>query len=97
MKTFKLEEREVTIPDIDAVGFDSTLRHIIRDGEFAGVEFTLDNMRVDDEDESLLWYDVSVVAGDATVDKIKEITDNYILWILVQQIEKFKNENPPTE
>lgn len=63
----------------------------ILEGPFAGTWFTLSDMYMDDEDDSLMHYNVEV-AG-ATVDEIKPIIDNFIISLLYDRIESLKNED----
>lgn len=88
MKTYVIpgEDRSIDVPKIEIVG-DTVLK--IEEGPFAGVWFTLSDMQMDDTDECLMHYNVEC-AG-ATVDEIKPIVDNFILSLLLDQIERAKN------
>lgn len=93
MKTYVIpgEQRSIDVPDISAVT-EQVMK--IDEGPYAGVWFTLTDMVMDDEDECLMHYNVEC-AG-ATVDEIKPIVDNFILQLLLEQIERSKNEANPT-
>lgn len=88
MKTYIVssEGRTFDIPDYDIVQ-GPVFR--ITEGQFEGVWFTISDMRMDDTDECLMHYNVEC-AG-ATVDEIKPIVDNFILSILIEQIERLNN------
>lgn len=93
MKTFTVEGKDITIPDISVVeasieGKSPVFQ--IMEGEHTGIQFAIENARVDDNDESLLWYDLHT-EKDETVDKIKPIVDNFILSILYEQAERMRN------
>ena len=93
MKIFQSEGKDIAIPDIEVVpGSHDPHKFLIKEGEFAGIEFTMTNMHMDEKDEALLWYDLDVTKGEVAVDKIKPVVDNYILSILYDQIERMKNE-----
>ena len=96
MKTFRAGDTEVTIPSIGATLVDGNVRLRIEEGDHAGIEFEISNARMDEEDDSLLWYDLNTFP-DGQVDLIKPIVDNFLLSILINQIEKDSNENPTTE
>jgi hypothetical protein len=101
MKTFISEGKEITVPDYTVVSVEPMLLQIT-EGDHAGIVFRISNIRMDDADEGLMWYDLDITdaAGNNTglpVDNIKETVDNYILMMLYEQIERSKNENPTTE
>lgn len=96
MKSFISEGKEITVPDYTIVSANP-MRLQITEGDHAGIVFQIGNMRMDDTDEALLWYDLDIIdaAGNNTglpVDKIKETVDNYILMMMYEQIERAKNE-----
>lgn len=70
-----------------------TLR--INEGPHEGVCFVLSDMKFDDQDETLLHYDVQVTG--AAVDDIKPIVDNFIIECLYNAIEKKQNEDQTVE
>jgi len=94
MKTFIIEGKEITVPQIDVTHLvtedqvDYTFT--IMEGDHQGIQFRMTNMRIDDNDTSLMWYDLET-AQPEDVDKIKPIVDNFILMILHEQIERDKN------
>lgn len=103
MKSFVSDGVEITVPDTAVVNPEGPVIQIL-EGPHAGVYFKIGNMRMDDTDDALLWYDLDIVdaAGHNTgepVDQIKPIVDNFILMILHEQIEneKVKNENQTAE
>lgn len=98
MKTFESEGVVIEIPDIEVFESGYTPRMRIIEGEYVGTEFTISNIRMDDKDEGLMWYDLDTVPKTAA-DKIKPIVDNFILYTLIMQIEREKeqNENKATE
>lgn len=90
MKTYTVpgeEGRVISVPEIVAITKDTVFR--ITEGEFEGVWFTLSDMHMDDSDDCLMHYNVEC-AG-ATVDEIKPMVDNFILSILIEQIERSNN------
>ena len=93
MKTFICEGKEVTIPDISHVqNDDGSLMFEIQEGDHKGIIFALDNMRIDENDESLMWYDLKTEKEEQVL-QIKETVDNFILSILHEQIQRSKDEN----
>lgn len=99
MKTFVSDGQTIEVPDIDIVSNDGPVMQIT-EGEHAGVCFKITNIRMDDTDEGLMWYDLDITdaVGQNTglsVDKIKPIADNFILMALHEQIERAKNETAP--
>lgn len=101
MKTFISEGKEITVPDYMVVSAEPMILQIT-EGEHAGIVFQISNIRMDDADEGLMWYDLDITdaAGNNTglpVDSIKETVDNYILMMLYEQIERAKNESKTIE
>lgn len=101
MRTFMSEGVELSVPEMEVVDRDAKVFQIT-EGDQAGVCFRFDNMRMDDSDETLLWYDLDIVdaAGNVTelsVDNIKPIVDNFILLTMYEMIERIKNENSTAE
>lgn len=62
----------------------------ILEGPFAGVWFTLSDMQMDEQDESLMHYNLEV--SGATVDEIKSVVDNFIISLLHDRVEELKKE-----
>jgi hypothetical protein len=91
MRTFTIESQEITIPDIKAVRTDPLVFQIM-EGECGGIQFILENMKMDDEDVSIMHYDLNTIV-ETDVDKIKPIVDNFIVSIFHDQIERSRNEN----
>lgn len=91
MKTFTIESQEIIIPDIKVVRTDPLVFQIM-EGECEGIQFILENMKMDDEDVSLMWYDLNTIV-ESDVVKIKPIVDNFVISILHDQIERSQNEN----
>ena len=94
MKTFVSEGLTIEVPDINIVSDDGPVMQIA-EGEHAGVCFKISNIRMDDADEGLMWYDLNITDAvgqniGLSVDNIKETVDNYILMMLYEQIERFK-------
>lgn len=108
MKTYKSGDREFSVPEIvplelqeEDAAKDSTLpdplKCVIAEGEFAGTEFTIGNLRMDDEDESLLWYDFHIVKGTFTVEQLKPTINDWIIGLLYDMIEREQNEQVSTD
>lgn len=97
MKTFTVADKEYTVPDIEALVNEEGSPTIfkINEGEHAGVTFALDDLRIDDNDDTLLWYDLKT-EKEKNVDDIKEIVDNFILMVLHEQTERVLNETGET-
>lgn len=97
MKTFTIEDVEYTLPEISHKLDESKDQVIftIDEGEMKGTSFSLVNMRMDEKDETLMWYDIDGV-DEKTVDKIKPIVDNLILSILHEEAERIRNETSET-
>lgn len=101
MKTFVSEGQTIEVPDINVVSEDGPVMQIA-EGEHAGVCFKITNIRMDEADEGLMWYDLDITDAtgqnmELSVDSIKPIVDNFILMMIHEQIERAKNENPITE
>lgn len=96
MKTFYSDGVEITIPDIGATTVDGRVRLRIEEGDYEGIEFEISNIRMDDKDETLMWYDLDTFP-DGHLDNIKPIVDNFILSVMIDKIERLKNEDPTTE
>lgn len=96
MKTFFSEGKEITIPDIGAMIVDGRNRLRIEEGDYEGIEFEISNIRMDDNDQTLMWYDLDTFP-DGHIDNIKPIVDNFILSVLIDQIEKSNHEDPTAE
>lgn len=103
MKTFMIEGKEVTVPDVIVVDTNYPPVFEIIEGDFIGIQFKLDEMRMDDKEENVLMYDLfsSLEENDSRFDSLKVIVDNFIMSILVEQTERIKNEaseagNPDT-
>lgn len=92
MKTFFSDDKEITIPDIGVVTVDGGTRLRIEEGECEGIEFALSNIRMDDNDDTLMWYDLDTFPS-GHIDNIKPIVDNFILSLLIEKIERQKNED----
>lgn len=101
MKTYTFGDQTYEVPDIEVTAADTTYVMRITEGEFTGTSFSLSNIRMDDTDEGLMWYDIDVTNSEnqpiPVVDGIKKIADNFILIALHEQVEKHKHENTPTE
>lgn len=91
MRTIIIGDEEYIIPDIKAVRHDPVVFQIM-EGECEGIQFILENMKIDDQDDSLMLYDLSTIVK-SDVDLIKSIVDNFIVGILHDQIERSRNEN----
>lgn len=97
MRTFTTDGQTYEVPLIFPVlGADVQPTFEIKEGQFAGVQFRIENMIMDREDEQLMYYDLWCT-DNVTVDQIKPIVDSFILMLLVDQIERLKNEDSPTE
>lgn len=98
MKQFTVGDKTYEVPAITVVTDDQGKSPVfeISEGEYSGVKFSIDDIHMDDKDESLMWYDLNV--GD-TFDppradinlKIKPIVDDFIIMVLHEQIEREKN------
>lgn len=92
MKTFTIADKEYTVPDIEVMQEEgSTPLFKINEGDYAGVIFALDDLRIDEVDDTLLWYDLKT-EKEKDVEDIKEIVDNFILMILHEQTQRVLNE-----
>lgn len=91
MKTYTIPGEGRTIDVFDTAVVSSTVFKIT-EGPFEGVWFTLDNMVMDEHDDTLMHYNVQ--CSGATVDEIKPFIDNFILSILIAQINRDKNDQP---
>ena len=91
MKTFTSDGVDYTVPDIshDLVGDKIIFK--IEEGEHAGIVFSIKDMRMDDTDEGLMWYDLETV-NEKDVDLIKPTVDNFIIMTLYDQVQRIKNE-----
>jgi len=95
MKVFKCEDREVQIPDIKPITLETGLAFEIQEGDCKGIQFTLTNIRIDDKDDTLLWYDLNTV-DESHIARIQSIVDNYILMMLYEGIKSADTEGSQT-
>lgn len=91
MKTFVIEGVEYSVPDISADAVDDKIIFKIEEGEHAGIVFSIKDMRMDDTDEGVMWYDLETV-NEKDVDLIKPTVDNFILMTLHDGIQRIKDE-----
>ena len=96
MRKFTIEGVEHELPEIGVNSEGEMNVFEIKEGEHAGAQFTLSDMQFDAEDECLLHYSLDT-SDNTTVDKIKPIVDNFILSIILDQVERIKNENKTAE
>lgn len=81
------DETEVEIPDIEySVDDKEALSFRITEGPHEGVIFSITEMKMDEQDESLLWYDLQVTG--ASSEDIKHIADAWIIALLEDAIER---------
>ena len=94
MKTVFLEGEERTIPDIICVDQTNEPIFEITEGEFIGVQFQLKNIKVDENEEDLLNYDLytSMEECHHNYKMITPIVNNFLLSALYDQIERAQNE-----
>jgi hypothetical protein len=98
MKTFYSDGVAVTVPDITVAKTDPVTFQIA-EGQWTGVMFTITDIKVDDDDENILHYNLSIVNDQppASVDNIKQIVDNFLLSILHDQIKRLNDERSDAE
>lgn len=86
MKTYNTEDGILEVVDYTIhAGANDTSIFTICDGEHQNTQFTINNLRVNEIDDSLIEYDLNVLSG-ADTDAIKPLVDNIILGILYDQI-----------
>lgn len=90
MKTFTIDGVEYSVPEISFDLVDDKIIFKIEEGEHAGIVFSIKDMRMDDTDEGLMWYDLETVE-EKHVQLIKSTVDNFILMTLHNEVEKIKN------
>ena len=100
MKTFTSDGVEYSVPDISHDLVDDKIIFKIEEGEHAGIVFSIKDMRMDDTDEGVMWYDLETV-NEKDVDLIKPTVDNFIVMTLYDEVQRIKNEtdqerNPDT-
>ena len=91
MKTFLIDGVEYSVPDISVDVVDDKIILKIEEGEHAGIVFSIKDIRMDDTDEGLMWYDLETV-NEKDVDLIKPTVDNFILMALLDGIQRIKDE-----
>lgn len=94
MKTVVIDQQEYTVPDIKfRLDQDQSPKFEIIEGELAGKWFSIENFRMDDEDETLLWYDL-LTEDEKDVEILKPVVDNYIVIVLHEEMKRQQlNEN----
>jgi hypothetical protein len=94
MNTFTVEGVEYNLPEFSFDSKDDTgpLVFTFHEGDHKDVSFSIDNMRMDDKDISLMWYDIKGV-DEKKIDEIKPTVDALIIWILKRGIEIKKMES----
>ena len=95
MRKITIEGVEHELPDLETRTENGVVVFEVKEGEHVGAQFSLSDMQMDNEDECLLHYQLDV-SDNTTVDKMKPIVDTRIISILQDEIERSKNENPPT-
>ena len=84
MKTFIIGEKEYTVPDI-GVTLEEPVQFRVDEGEFAGVQFTISDMQMDDADDSQLNYSVST-DSEIDMEKFSLVLNDFIVMILHEQL-----------
>jgi hypothetical protein len=91
MRTVIIDGVEHTVPEISSITDGDKVIHTIEEGEHTGIKFAIVNMRVDDTDDHVMWYDLEA-EDEKHVDLIKPMVDSFILMILLDGVERIKNE-----
>lgn len=95
MKHFNIGDKSYSVPDITVTGDSNNPVFEISEGDHKGVQFRIHDIRVDDEDAAVLWYELDTSA-EMIVGQIKPIVDDFIIQIIYEQIER-SNEDKTTE
>lgn len=97
MKTVVIDQQEYTVPDIKfRLDQDQLPKFEIIEGELAGKWFSIENFRMDGEDETLLCYDLST-EDEKDVEIVKPVVDNYIVIMLYEEMKRSANHENGTE
>lgn len=94
MKKFEIEGKEYCVPDIIVANKEDSIFEI-NEGDHKGAQFRIYDIRVDNQDEAVLWYELDTYAG-VTIEQIKPIVDDFIIQIIYEQIGR-SNEDQTTE
>ena len=85
MIEFEVGGEKMVIPTIVAAGATEDTRtvFVVTDGEYEGVEFTISNFSIDD-DEGTVSYDCSIVRDNEKQDlsEFRSITDPFIIYMI---------------
>lgn len=93
MRLFTLAGVDYEVPDIEFVEEqdNNTVLEIV-EGEFKDTQFYMTNMRMDEEDGGLMWYDLHTT-DNVDNDKLKVVVDNFILSMLYDRVKFLESEN----
>lgn len=97
MKTYNTADGSFNVPDYIVTieeGVSDSFIFTLTEGELSGTRFKIDCIQVDDNDDSLINYNLHSegAEGSPSVDILKPIADNIIIGILLDAIEGHKNE-----
>lgn len=92
MKTKVAFGKTYTIPDMECIGATADGLPIMKitEGEFEGVEFSVSDTMMSDDGLDLMY---NLETTHVTVDQIKPITDNMLMMLMIEAIERQEKEN----
>lgn len=84
MKQIKIQDVTYDIPDYDVVMHEDKPYIRIKEGAFEGVEYTYENIKFNEEDNSLIEYNLYTNSrfADAELEKFQEVTNSIVLAVL---------------
>jgi hypothetical protein len=93
MKEIKIQDVTYNIPDYDVVMHENKPYIRIKEGMFEGVEYTYDNIKFNEEDSSLIEYNLYTTSrfADAEMEKFQEVTNSIVLAVLDEAFTQFNN------
>lgn len=94
MKTFKIEDVTVTIPEYTVIMVDDVPYLKITEGKYEGIEFAYTDIKVNEEDESLVEYNLYTNANfnDSEVDDFQKVVNDIFLSVLARALKDTKEK-----
>lgn len=89
MKEIKIEDVTLSVPSFVVVMHDDTPFIKITEGKYDGVEFAYQDIKVNEQDDSLLEYNLYSTSRfiESEMEEFQKVTNDILLSILSQSIE----------
>jgi hypothetical protein len=89
MKTIEIQDVTLTIPEYVVVMHDDIPFIKITEGKYEGIEYTYQDIKVNEEDESLLEYNLYSTSRfiESEMDEFQKVANDILLSILTRAID----------